>query len=165
MTNMMRFLEGVAAQSESERIVAIDQMAVRLIDIGPVQIGDSDCPSTFLPRRALEGPTVILERFQLPLDERRRVQGANQAFIQMPKSELELSVHVSADRFWWRSAQASWPDCARLAEIALRLEPAICSEGLSERTIGQQRRFMAPLRMRTKLDFVARAQANGRRDP
>jgi hypothetical protein len=77
----------------------------------------------------------------------------------MPKAELELSVHVSGDRFCWLSAQASWPDCARLAEIAQRLEQAICSEALSERTIGQQRRFMAPLRMRTKPDLLlARTQ-------
>jgi hypothetical protein len=37
---------------------------------------------------------------------------------------------------------------AELSEIALYLEPAICREVPSGRTLGQQQRFLAPHRMR-----------------
>jgi hypothetical protein len=43
---------------------------------------------------------------------------------------------------------------AELSEIILRPEPGICDEAASERTLGQQRRFLAPHRMRMKPDLL-----------
>jgi hypothetical protein len=44
---------------------------------------------------------------------------------------------------------------AELSEIALRLEPAICSEAPSKRMLGQQRRFLAPHANEARLTFGA----------
>jgi hypothetical protein len=70
--------------------------------------------------------------------------------------EAELGVRPAFDRtrYLWLSAQTERPEYALLAEIALRLEPAICSEAPSERAIGQQRRYLVPHRTRTKADLL-----------
>jgi hypothetical protein len=68
-------------------------------------------------------------------------------------------------RFCWLSAAVDRPGYAMLAEIALRLEPALCSEAPSERTIGQQRRFLEQHRTRTDTDLLrARTTLEDRRN-
>jgi hypothetical protein len=123
------------------------------------QVGPARCPCTFLPGRARAGLDYILLQFRLGQSEKTAIQSAFQTFIGTADSELQLSRHLQGDRYCWLQGRAEWPEIAGLADIAMRLEPAICSEAPSERTIGQQRRFLAPFRMRTKPDLLlARTQ-------
>jgi hypothetical protein len=100
---------------------------------------------------------------QSDLDEARRRQLARAFanYVTMANPDLDLSTTGDDARAVWRASQL--PDQrfiptsvsdGELSEIALRLEPAICSEAPSERTLGQQRRFLAPHRMRMKRDSL-----------
>jgi hypothetical protein len=57
-------------------------------------------------------------------------------------------------RYCWISAQNKCREYAFLAEIALRIEPAICSEASVEPAIGEQRQFLMSHRARTNTDLV-----------
>jgi hypothetical protein len=107
----------------------------------------------------------ILDQF--PLDEKlmSRVQEGFQADISSPESRVGVRPGIDPSSCCWLSAQTELPEYAFLAELALQLEPVICSEASSERTIAQQRRFLVPHRTRTNAHpLLARATMEDRRN-
>jgi hypothetical protein len=149
-----------AEEDEGEEEESNEQIEILPADSGTVfTMREAQCPATFLPGRARKGLERIMRQFRFPPEEVKRLRSAFQSFIQTPEPELHLSLHLSSARYCWLAARAEWPEIAGLADIALRLEPALSSEAPSERTIGQQRRFLMPHRMRTKPDLLlARTQ-------
>jgi hypothetical protein len=68
-----------------------------------------------------------------------------------------LSAIFQRERYCWLETERKGEYYAFRAEIAIRLEPAICCEAPSERSIGQQRRFLLPHRARTQTDLLLAA--------
>jgi hypothetical protein len=117
----------------------------------------SEC--TNLVAGARRGLERVAEQFGLGHEEQRSRFQAYDAYITDTERSLGLSESMDHERFLWEVVIATHPTAALFAEIALRLEPLVCSEAASERTIGQQRRHLAPHRMRTQTDLLlARSQ-------
>jgi hypothetical protein len=114
---------------------------------------------TNLVARARQGLQRITVQFQMDSEEEASLYQAFDAFLADKDRNLQLSASLDGERFLWEVTPAYHPGVALLSDIALRLEPIICSEAASERTIGQQRRHLAPHRMRTNTDLLlARTQ-------
>jgi hypothetical protein len=88
------------------------------------------------------GLSRIFDQFQLDEGQMAKAQAGLQAEISTPESQVEVRPGIDPEGYCWLSAQTERPEYAFLVEIALRLEPAICSEAPSERAIGQQRRLL-----------------------
>jgi hypothetical protein len=110
--------------------------------------------STCLAHRAQQGLERILDQFQLTEPETQSVRAAFDNYISSLESRVGVNPTPDGTRYCWLAAQTHSPQYAVLADIALRLEPAICSEAPSERSIGQQRRFLVSYRARTKPDLL-----------
>jgi hypothetical protein len=119
-----------------------------------LEIPAAASPCNYLPHRARAGLEQILRQFAFEDDEKTRIQTAFLQFITSPESRVGVRVGFDPTRYLWLSAQIERTEYSLLAEIALRLEPANCSEAPSERAIGQQRRYLAPHRTRTKPDLL-----------
>jgi hypothetical protein len=68
-----------------------------------------------------------------------------------------LSAIFQRERYCWLETEKKGEYYAFLAEIAIRLAPAICCEAPSERSIGQPRRVLLPYRARTQTDLLLAA--------
>jgi hypothetical protein len=119
-----------------------------------MEVPAADCPSHYLPHRARAGLARIIRQFGLGGDEKTGLETAFHQFLTSTESRVGVRVGFDPTRYLWLSAQTERPEYSVLAEIALRLEPAICSEAPSERAIGQQRRYLIPHRTRTKTDLL-----------
>jgi hypothetical protein len=119
-----------------------------------MEVPAADFPSHYLPHRARAGLARIIRQFGLGGDEKTGLERAFHQFLTSPDSRVGVRVGFDPTRYLWLSAQTECPEYSVLAEIALRLEPAICSEAPSERAIGQQRRYLTPHRTRTKTDLL-----------
>jgi hypothetical protein len=114
-----------------------------------------------LAARARIALNRIADQYQFPAPKRRQLERSFATFVSLPKAPLGLSKSGDGLRYNWLMIDASddhaSPDAvsfAQLSEIALRLEPSICSEAPTERTLGQQGRFLSPHRMRMKPDLL-----------
>jgi hypothetical protein len=117
-------------------------------------VPDARSPSTHIAARAHTGLDRILAQFHFGQGEARDVHRMLDNYLDLSEAEIEISQTFDERRYLWLSAPTRRPEYADLAEIALRLEPAICSESPSERAIGQQRRYLVPHRTRTKPDLL-----------
>jgi hypothetical protein len=114
---------------------------------------------TNLVARARQGLGRIAAQFRLNPDQQAALAQAFDAFLADRERNLHLNTSLDGERFLWEVTPAYHPGVVLLSEIALRLEPLPCSEAASERAIGQQRRHLAPHRMRTNTDLLlARTQ-------
>jgi hypothetical protein len=121
--------------------------------------------SSQLGQRANNGLNRILDQFDLGDEVTFDVQRAFNDYLTSSDAHLGVMAAPDNTRFCWLSAAVHRPGYAMLAEIALRLEPALCSEAPSERTIGQQRRFLEQHRTRTDTDLLrARTTLEDRRN-
>jgi hypothetical protein len=102
---------------------------------------------TNLVARARQGLQRIASQFQMNSEEEASLYQAFDAFLADKDRNLHLNVSLDGERFLWEVIPSYHPGVTLLCDIALRLEPLICSEAASERTIGQQRRHLAPHRM------------------
>jgi hypothetical protein len=98
---------------------------------------------------------------QYNLERARQLRRVFANFVSVPEADLCLSETGDVMRYVWLASEFADRQLtqasvcyAELSEIALRLEPAICREAPSERTLGQQRRFLAPHRMRMEPDLL-----------
>jgi hypothetical protein len=103
----------------------------------------------------------IADHHNLDQARRRQLVRAFANYVIVPKSHLGLSTtgddarcvslasHLPDDRFMPTRVSSG-----ELSEIALRLEPAICREARSQRTLGQQRKFLAAHRGRMRRDWL-----------
>jgi hypothetical protein len=119
-----------------------------------VQVRNIGCPCTDLFQRARNGLERIITQFRFNQAERSDILGALDRLVSQPEEQLGVTRTVDRERFCWLSLPRIHPEFILLSEIALRLEPLICSEAPSERTIGQQRRFLTPHRTRTNTDLL-----------
>jgi hypothetical protein len=65
-----------------------------------------------------------------------------------------MTAASDGDQYSWLSMDALRGSLREFAEVALRLDPTMCSEAISERTIGAQGRLMTPHRTRTRPDLL-----------
>jgi hypothetical protein len=125
-----------------------------ITEIYSLAVHAADSPSHYLAHRARAGLDRILQQLGLDEDQKAQVKATFHHFLSSTSSSLGVMVGFDRTRYLWLSAQTERPEYSPLAEIALRIEPAICSEGPSERAIGQQRRYLIPHRTRTKPDLL-----------
>jgi hypothetical protein len=111
-------------------------------------------PDTDLFQRARNGLHRLITQWHFNLTERNNTLQALDRLVSQTEAELGLVRPVDRGRFCWLSLPRIHPEFTLLSEIALRLEPLICSEAPSERTIGQQRRFLTSHRTRTNTDLL-----------
>jgi hypothetical protein len=141
-------------EAADEQSVEVDSPEFAHTETLTLQVPAARFSSTCPPHRARVGLGRILDQFDLA---KQSSQSARQAFNHYLTS-VESSIGVIAvpdrTRYCWLSAQTGHGESACPAEIALRLEPAICSEAPSERSIGQQRRFLLQHRARTNPDLL-----------
>jgi hypothetical protein len=143
--------------------VALDASASTETEVSDEKVSETfmldvpaaDWPSDYLAHRALAGLHRIAQQFGLNEDETDRLETVFHEFVGSSGSSSGVKMNHEGTRFLWLSAPIDHPKYAVLAEIARRLEPAICSEAPSERAIGQQRRPLAPHRTRTKPDLLS----------
>jgi hypothetical protein len=152
-------------EGENESFIDTDPHEIDETDVVLLHFPSSEFPSTYLAHRARVGLNRILHQFRLDDEQTAKIREAFQTYISSPESQLGVRRFLDTERYCWLSAQTERPQYAFLAEIALRLEPAICSEAPSERAIGQQRRFLIPHRRRTNTDLLlARTTMEDRRN-
>jgi hypothetical protein len=120
-----------------------------------LEVPAADWPSNYLAHRALAGLHLIAQQFGLDENETDRLEAVFHEFVESSGSAGGVKQNFEGTRYLWLSAPIDHPRYAVLAEIARRLEPAICREAPSERAIGQQRRLFAPHRTRTKPDLLS----------
>jgi hypothetical protein len=144
-------------ESAAEEDISDPELPVRgpaVTEVVVVSVPPSSAPSHYLAHRAREGLMRILRQFHVSDQEAKETDDIFQVYLNAPEVSLGLASTGCPSTYCWLSATCVDPRYALLAEIALRLEPAICSEAPSERSIGQQRRFLMPHRTRTKLDLL-----------
>jgi hypothetical protein len=152
-------------EGDYENSIDTDPSEVAETEVIMLHFPHSKCPSTYLAHRAEMGLNRILDQFRLDEEQTAKIQAAFQTYISSPESKVGVRPYMDTDRYCWLSAQTERREYAFLAEIALRLEPAICSEAPSERAIGQQRRFLTPHRTRSNTDLLlARTTMEDRRN-
>jgi hypothetical protein len=134
-------------------------------EVALLSIPGCEFPSSYLAHRARIGLDRILDQFRSPVDQTEIIHRAFQHYISSVESAVGVMQGLDPARYCWLSAPTQRREYALLADIALRLEPAICSEAPSERSIGEQRRFLLPHRSRTNTDLLlARTTMEDRRN-
>jgi hypothetical protein len=119
-----------------------------------LEVSPANSPSNYLAHRAQAALDRVIRQFQLTEEEKDMTERAFHHFITAIEPKVGVPVGFDRTRYLWLSAQIQHQEYSVLAEIALRLEPAICSEAPSERALGQQRRYLTPHRTRTKPDLL-----------
>jgi hypothetical protein len=93
-----------------------------------LEVPAADWPSDYLAHRALAGLRQIIQQFGLDENEKDRLEAAFHEFIESSASSGVVKTTFDGTRYLWLSAPIDHPRYSLLAEIARRLEPAICSE-------------------------------------
>jgi hypothetical protein len=153
--------------NEEEEITSVEEDEPEPAEIS--MIGEEDEPIDNIVTVAI-GPEYphygqVVARARLALEQIARqfklaeigiaeLLAAFDNYVNQETRTLPVSPTLDGTRFTWISAEGSPAGFHLLSEIALRLEPATCSEALSERSLGQQRRYLAPHRLRTKPDLL-----------
>jgi hypothetical protein len=155
------------SEEEEENSEASDGDSPDVVETEVTSLTIPSCrfASSQIAKRAINGLNRILDQFHLGDEVTLDVQRAFNDYL--TSSDAHLGVVAAPDnrRFCWLSAAVERPGYAMLSGIALRLEPALCSEAPSERTIGQQRRFLEQHRTRTDTDLLsARTTLEDRRN-
>jgi hypothetical protein len=160
------FEDGADEELPRDDAIREEDDAESSVDHGPaisesvsISVPGSGSPGDYLAHRAHAGLTRILSQFQVSDNEMKETKEIFQVYLTSTEETLNLGGMIHQNVYCWLSATCVGAEYAILAEIALRLEPAICSEAPSERAIGQQRRDLMPHRMRSKVDLLlARTQ-------
>jgi hypothetical protein len=107
---------------------------------------------TNLVARARQGVQRIAKQFRIDSQEETSLYQAFGAFLADKDQNSQLSTSLDGEPFLWEPTPADHPGIVLLSDIALRLEPLICSEAASEPTVGEQRRHLEPHRMGINTD-------------
>jgi hypothetical protein len=152
-------------EAADEQSVEVDSPEFAHTETVTLHVPAARFSSTCLPHRARVGLDRILDQFDLGEQSSQSARQVFNHYLTSVESSLGVMAAPDGTRYCWLSAQTGHEEWACLAEIALRLEPAICSEAPSERSIGQHRRFLLQHRARTNPDLLlARTTLEDRRN-
>jgi hypothetical protein len=131
-----------------------DEETPETIDPDVVQVTADNSSWDSLPQQARSGLKRIATQFDMSPEEVSQLMSAFDNYLEVSERVLELTVREGGGEYVWMSTVGQNRRYAPLANIALRLEPASCSEAPSERSIGECRRILLPHRARMKPDIL-----------
>jgi hypothetical protein len=146
--------EVISEEAGEDLSEADDDTEIPITDMVILPVHHEQHPWKEITARSREALEQIADQFDYRSAQHERLMAVFDGYVTMDEAELPLSRTMDRRRYTWLSTSALGANYAELSEIALRLEPAICSEAPSERTIGQQRRFLSSHRIRTKSDLL-----------
>jgi hypothetical protein len=126
------------------------------VDLGETQIVRAEVDNSwrYLPDRARSALERIARQFRLSEEASGKLLAAFDDYLECADSEIRLTIREGGREYIWMSSVGMSARYLPLADIALRLEPAPCSEAPTERAIGEARRLLMPHRTAMKPDLL-----------